>query len=335
MNKKIKSAIALGLAAAICATVGSLAYFTDRVEVDANVTAGTVGIDETQTWKDNLMTGPQKLNNINPGDSRSLTFTVTNTDNKAIDVRHTIKLSVVDAAGNAKAMSMRADIAGEEMLQFDIFKASDVIKTSNENGNAGYDLVAGAKPVFSTVTRDATSQMGVERTYDEAKGIVTYYFADSVLDGTGNEAETGYAKAEHLPTELVTDIEAGDKKDAVLNSAKTAVTYDYVLIFRDNTLNDFQGCTLFVEMVVEAKQHLNTKSSWENIYVNEYVLNVSGKPSQDTSIFTAPDNQTGVLNEAVSPKIDGVYTLDMEATGDASQFNTQGDSGNEDPVQNP
>lgn len=335
MNKKIKSAIALGLAAAICATVGSMAYFTDRVEVDANVTAGKVGIDETQTWSDNLMSGPQKLNNINPGDSRSLTFTVTNTDNKAIDVRHTIKLSVVDAAGKAKAMSMRADIAGEEMLQFDIFKASDVVKTSNDNDNAGYLLKDGAKPVFSTVTRDATTQMGVERKIDEANGTVTYYFADSVLDGTGDQAETGYAKAEHIATELVTDVDAGTKKDAVLNTDKTAVTYDYVLIFRDNTLNDFQGCKLFVEMVVEAKQHLNTKSSWENIYVNEYVLNVSGQESQDTIIKTAPDNQTGVLNEAVSPEIDGEYSLDMEATGDASQFNTQGDSGHEDAAQNP
>lgn len=335
MNKKLKSAIALGLAAAICATVGSLAYFTDRVEVDANVTAGKVGIDETQTWSDNLMSGPQKLNNINPGDSRSLTFTVTNTDNKAIDVRHTIKLSVVDAAGNAKAMSMRADIAGEEMLQFDIFKASDVVKTSNENDNAGYLLKDGAKPVFSTVTRDGTTQMGVERTYDEAKGIVTYYFADSVLDGTGDEAETGYALAEHKATELVSEVDTGNKKDAFLNAAKTAVTYDYVLIFRDNTLNDFQGCKLYVEMVVEAKQHLNTKSSWENIYVNEYVLNVSGQESQDTIIKTAPDNQTGILNEADSPEIDGEYKLNMEATGDASQFNTQGNSGHEDPVQNP
>jgi len=335
MNKKIKSAIALGMAAMIFATVGSLAYFTDRVEVDANVTAGKVGIDETQTWSDNLMDGPQKLNNINPGDSRSLAFTISNTDNKAIDVRHTIKLSVVDAAGNAKAMSMRADIAGEEMLQFDIFKASDVVKTSNENNNAGYLLKDGAKPVFSTKTKDATTLMGVERTIDEENGTVTYYFADSVLDGTGEEAETGYAKAEQLATELVTDVEAGEKKDAVLSADKTAVTYDYVLIFRDNTLNDFQGCKLFVEMVVEAKQHLNTKSSWENIYTNQYILNVSGQASQDTIIETAPDNQTGVLNEADSPEIDGNYSLTMEATGDASQYNKQGDSGHEDAPQNP
>lgn len=284
--------------------IGTFAYFTDRVEVDANVTSGTVGITETQTWQDNLLNadGNRILNNLNPGDSRSLAFTVTNTGNKAIDVRHTIKLSVVDATGKAKALSMGEDIGGESMLQFDIFKASDVLMTSEANENKGYELKPGATPVFSTSTYVAETQMGAKRTVDDiAKGIVTYYFADTILDGVGdaNKAETGYKMAEHVASELT-------ETDVKLNDAGTAVSYDYVLIFRDTTLNDFQGCTVYAEMVVEAKQHLNTRSSWQNIETITYEMKVSGDATQDTTINTAPNNHIGVL-ENVKDQTAGTY----------------------------
>ncbi len=300
-NSTKKRIGALGIACALTLSLAmSLAYFTDRVEVNAQVTGGTVGISETQTWADNLKNGPQSLDNINPGDSRSLAFHVANTGNKAIDVRHTIKLSVTDINGVAKAMTMGADVEGETMLQFDIFKASDVVKMSNDNNNAGYVLKDGAKPVFSTDTVNSTTKMGASRDDSSiSKGIVTYYFADTILDGTGENAETGYAAAEHVSTSL------DDTKDVVLDG-KTAVNYDYILIFRDTTLNDFQGCTLHVEMVVEAKQHLNTMSSWQNIETIQYDMVVSGDTTQDTSIQTAPNNHIGVL-EDVTDETAGTY----------------------------
>lgn len=301
MKKRMTKILAAGMALALM--VGTFAYFTDRVEQKGSVTGGTVGItaDADANWTNQLKDGPQSLDNINPGDSRSLAFSVTNTGNKAIDVRHTIKLSVVDAAGNAKAMSMGKDVANNELLQFDIYKASDVTTmsgTDESTYNAGYVLKAGAKPVFSTSTKDADTKMGVERVVDEANGIVTYYFADSVLDGTGIAAETGYAAAEQVDTEL-------SDTDAALVGT-TGVKYDYVLIFRDTTLNDFQGCKLHAKLVVEAKQHLNTNSSWQNIETVEWDMVVSGKGAQDTTIKTAPNNQTGVL-EDVTDATSGTY----------------------------
>ena len=296
MNKQIKTRKRISLVLALCLVMslvaGSLAYFTDRVELDAKVTAGTVGISESQTWQDNLYDadGNRILNNINPGDSRSLAFSITNTGNKAIDVRHTIKLSVVDANNKAKEMSMGADVNGESMLQFDIFKASDVLETSEASGNKGYVLKDGAKPVFSTSTLNSTTQMGVDRKYDAALGICTYYFADTVLDGVGDQAEINYAMAEQVETELT-------NTDVVLSNDNTTVSYDYVLIFRDSTLNDFQGSTVHLEMVVEAKQHLNTKSSWQNIETVSVDMAVSPDNTQDTTIEAGPNNQTGVLED--------------------------------------
>lgn len=302
MNTKSRKRISLVLALCLVLSmvVGSFAYFTDRVESDAQVTAGTVGITETDTWTDNLKDGPQSLNNLNPGDSRDLSFTVTNTGNKAVDVRHTIQLSVVDAAGNPKELTMGADIGLEEMLQFDIFRASDVTAMSKDNNNAGYLLKDGATPLFSSDTVDSTTMMGAKRDISNIKnGVVTYYFADSILDGVGENAETGYAKANASSTTLTAT-------DAVIGADNASVAYDYVLIFRDTTLNDFQGCTIYVDMEVEAKQHLNTKSSWQNIETISTTLNASGLAAQDTTINVAPDNNIGVL-EDVTATTAGTY----------------------------
>lgn len=280
----------LALACGAALLVGSFAYFTDRVEMSTKVTAGTVGIveDATANWTSQLQAGPQDLDNLNPGDSRSLAFTVDNTGNKAIDVRHTIKLSVTDVNGVAKKLSEGTDLGGETMMQFDIFRASDVVKTSNENGNAGYLLKDGATPLFSSDSVEGTTQMGASRVVEADKGVITYYFADTILDGVGANAETGYAAMEHVATSLV------DGTDVKLVDDNT-VKYDYVLIFRDTALNDFQGNTLHAEMVIEAKQHLNTKSSWQNVETVEFDMTVSGDTTQDSTIDTAPNNQTGSL----------------------------------------
>ena len=294
MKKRMTKILAGAMA--LCLLVGTFAYFTDRVEKSGSVTAGKVGIttDAQTAWADQLIAGPQNLDNINPGDSRSLAFTVTNTGNKAVDVRHTIKLSVVDANGAAKELTMGEDVATNELLQFDIYKASDVETMSGTDAtahNAGYKLKAGATPVFSTSTLadPDTTKMGVKRDISAIdKGIVTYYFADSVLDGTGTAAETNYAIAEQGATVL----SANDDAKLV---GTTAVKYDYVLIFRDTTLNDFQGCKLNVQLVVEAKQHLNTNSSWQNIETVNYDMTIIGVAGQNTTIATAPNNQTGAL----------------------------------------
>lgn len=301
MKKRLSKILAGAMA--LCLLVGTFAYFTDRVESKGSATAGTIGITEADTWADTLKDadGARVLDNLNPGDSRSLAFSVTNTGNKAVDIRHTLKLSVLDSKDQPKAMSMRADVAGLEMLQFEIFKASDVEVTSEDNGNQGYKLKAGAEPLFKSATLTDATMMGAKRTIDETNGTVTYYFADSILDGVGANAETGYAKALHVDG---TTLAATDAVVDATNNAK--VDYDYVLIFRDTTLNDFQDCTIHLDLEVEAKQHLNTNSSWEHVETISTTLNTSGVAAQDTAIEVAPDNNVGVLND-VNDATAGTY----------------------------
>jgi len=329
-NKKRLGVVVTSLAL-VLSMAFSFAYFTDRAEVEVNVYAGTVGIDETasEVWQNQLEDNAgTNTKNLNPGDSRSLKFTISNTDTKAIDVRHTIKLTVEDAYGNPKALDMRADIAGEQMLQFDIFKASDVVKTSEANGNAGYDIKKDAKPVVSTETMDAATKMGVKRDISKiANGEVIYYFADSVLNGvekgTLTNPEVGYAL--NVQGETAKEMNL----DATLNADGTAVTYDYVLIFRDNSLNDFQGCHLYVEMAIEAKQHLNTKSSWQNVYTVDYTFDVAGADQANT-FDTVPDNQTGTMSEGSSDA-----STSTMVDGSAKNMNSQDDSGTLPPVKVP
>ena len=107
-NKKRLGVVVTSLAL-VLSMAFSFAYFTDRAEVEVNVYAGTVGIDETasEVWQSQLEDNAgTNTKNLNPGDSRSLKFTISNTDTKAIDVRHTIKLTVEDAYGNPKALDM-------------------------------------------------------------------------------------------------------------------------------------------------------------------------------------------------------------------------------------
>lgn len=306
MKKRLSKILAGAMA--LCLLVGTFAYFTDRVESKGSATAGTIGITEADTWADNLKDadGARVLDNLNPGDSRSLAFSVTNTGNKAVDIRHTLKLSVLDSKGQPKAMSMRADVAGLEMLQFEIFKASDVEVTSEDNGNQGYKLKAGAEPLFKSATLTDATMMGAKRTIDETNGTVTYYFADSILDGVGANAEIGYAKALHVDgtTLAATDAVVDATEGSATKNAK--VDYDYVLIFRDTTLNDFQACTIHLDLEVEAKQHLNTNSSWEHVETISTTLNTSGVAAQDTAINVAPDNNVGVLND-VNDATAGTY----------------------------
>lgn len=297
MNRKnlMTKVIAVAMVAAMMA--GSFAYFTDRVESQANATAGTVGITQANTWTNNLKDadGDLVIDNLNPGDSRSLKFSVTNTGNKAVDVRHSLKLSVLDSKDQPKAMSMREDVAGLEMLQFEIFKASDVKTISNDSGNVGYVLNEGAEPLFTSDVVGTDDKMGAERVVDLDNGTVTYYFADSILDGVGANKETGYAAAEH--TDHDTTLAATDAVISKTAEDNDTVTYDYVLIFRDTTLNDFQDCTIHLDLEVEAKQHLNTNSSWKHVETISTTLNTSGVAAQDTAIEVAPDNHIGVNNE--------------------------------------
>lgn len=235
----------LAIACVFALLVGSFAYFTDRAELStADNKSGNVKISVTDFAgeTDGILKDREGKNNLNPGDVRDLTFTVSNLGNKAVDLRHTIKLTVTDKAGAAKAL---VEDAGQ--AQFDIYLASDISYTDA----AGYQILNDAKPIFSTATledNDADGN-GVKRTLDG--NTITYYFASTTLlgkDGKINSERGATASAD------AKDIDVADSKDAV--------TYGYKLVYRGNTDNSFMDSVIDIDMIVEAKQHYNTNNNW-------------------------------------------------------------------------
>lgn len=241
-------------AMALCLLVGTFAYFTDRVEHKATGTSGNVQIESTAfagANDTNVLVDRDGNDNLNPGDVRDLTFTVSNMGNKAVDIRHTIKLVAKDSTGAALALNEEAGQA-----EFDIYKAGDVTYTAK----AGYVIAENAKPVFSSDS--VTNTLGASRTL--TGNTITYTFADTTL--LGKEGAANSERIENAALAADTDVEGFID----VNDTKDAVTYKYVLVFRNTSLNKFMNSGIQIDMVVEAKQHYNTNDTWATVAVQEF-----------------------------------------------------------------
>lgn len=252
MKKRITKILAGAMA--LCLLVGTFAYFTDRVEHKATGTSGNVQIESTAfagANDANVLVDRDGNDNLNPGDVRDLTFTVSNMGNKAVDIRHTIKLTVTDKAGAALDLT-----AIDGQAEFDIYKAGDVTYTAK----AGYVIAENAKPVFSSDS--VTNTLGASRTL--TGNTITYTFADTTL--LGKEGAANSERVENTALAADTDVEGFID----VNDTKDAVTYKYVLVFRNTSLNKFMNSGIQIDMVVEAKQHYNTNDTWATVAVQEF-----------------------------------------------------------------
>lgn len=257
--KKRLSKIMAG-AMALCLLVGTFAYFTDRVEHKATGTSGNVQIESTAfagANDANVLVDRDGKDNLNPGDVRDLTFTVSNMGNKAVDIRHTIKLTATDGKGAALALT-EEKAEGEEhgQAEFDIYLKDDVDYTPA----AGYVIKNNAKPIFSTSTYDAQGN-GVKRVVDA--NTITYYFGTTTLLG-----KEGAANSERVENAALAASESA--KNIVIGENDDTVTYQYVLVYRNTSLNKFMNSGVQIDMVVEAKQHYNTNNDWTTVAVQEF-----------------------------------------------------------------
>lgn len=150
-----KKAVLAGSLAGLMAIGGTFAFFTDRVETNANATAGTVDLSLTESWAD--------VANFNPGDKADLNYTIHNDGNKSVDVRERIVVHSSVAMNTAN------------QAEFEVYKASDV----EPDGNGAYKPKSGAQPITT----------GADRIISNDKHSITYEIAEYTLNGTGNVAE--------------------------------------------------------------------------------------------------------------------------------------------------
>lgn len=152
MNTKTRKRLTLVLVLCLAVTlvVGSFAFFTDRLTANTTATAGNINL----VWEDtSLATGSNNEfainkvwdnealvsdgNIINPGDYFDLSYTLTNTGSKSIDVRQQLVLvssePMTDAAEEYQLTIISVD--GETAI-----KATKVEATAEGGTKITYDL---------------------------------------------------------------------------------------------------------------------------------------------------------------------------------------------------
>lgn len=152
--KNKKRAVALGLAAiATVAALGStFAYFTGYDSKDLTANAGTLELELTNAT-DDLTNG---LTVINPGDSNPLTFTVSNTGEKSMDVKAVMTVSAPQAFTESAHEYKITDDKGVELTgvlsenkQSIVYTVADVVLAGSVEKDATVDGTTDTSHVFS------------------------------------------------------------------------------------------------------------------------------------------------------------------------------------------
>lgn len=155
-KKNTKKAVIAGSLAGAMALVGAFAFFTDRVDVSTQATAGTVDLALNANWTD--------VANFNPGDIADLSYTIQNDGNKSVDVRERIVVK--------SSVAMNA----ADQAEFEVYRAADV----EQDAGGAYVPKYGAEPITN----------GEDRIVSDDNMSIIYEIQQYTLNGTGENAET-------------------------------------------------------------------------------------------------------------------------------------------------
>lgn len=181
-KKKLFGGLSLALAA-VLTIGGSLAYFTDRESVTANGAAGSLQIHvdnnidlSTEQWNpDNI---------LDPGDKKSLSWTVYEDGNKSADIRTTISLiSQIPLNTNANGQA-----------EFEIYNVNDVEEKKDTNGNSlGYGPKDGAQPLqVRSISDDKTIITYKPTEYSLNGATMSGVDAENDIENAGSSKESNY-----------------------------------------------------------------------------------------------------------------------------------------------
>lgn len=189
---------------------------------------GTAGTVKISLANFNLTNPNGNINNFNPGDGRDITAAITNTGNKSVDVRETFSITMTPA-------NLTEFTATPPTMGWAIYAKSDCTLDST-TGN--YVVNQSASPIAApTIT--VNSDKSVTATY-----VVP---TDAVLNGTGANREV-----ETNATGTGTD--------------GNIMANEYVLAMMPASDNSYQGATVTLDILAEAKQHRNTAGvTWTSL----------------------------------------------------------------------
>lgn len=271
-KKKITGAVALA-AAGVMALGGVSMLFTDRADVSGKTTAGKLAVKVTGT---NLTDGNftkqlentefmGEVQNLNPGDVRTISYSINNAENKAVRANDTLTVTVTpDEAMMADQTKTIADLYGE-------FADKSAIHLVTGEKGVDATVFTNTDPAaadWKTTVKfpDTGLKLVDSHLSEDSKSIVLVYQGDEVnLDGVGDNAE-------------------------LLGDSKTSSDRQYTLYFNEDAGNEWQGADVSIGSTISAVQYANTSTG-------DATLNVS---KEDHTVATnAGKNTVKIAQEKV------------------------------------
>ena len=238
-KKKITGAVALA-AAGVMALGGVSMLFTDHADVSGETTAGKLAVKVTGTNPTNGDFTKQLENtefvdavqNLNPGDVRTISYFIENAENKAMRANDTLTVTVTP---NEAMMADQSTNIDNLFAEFTEDKSAIHLVTGAKDDTK--PVVTASGGTTTNVTFGDTGLTLVDSyVTEDKKNIVLVYQGDEVrLDGTGTNAEkiTG-------------------------NNGKTSSERKYTLYFNEDAGNEWQGADVSIGSTISAVQYANT-----------------------------------------------------------------------------
>lgn len=237
-KKKITGAVALA-AAGVMALGGVSMLFTDHADVSGKTTAGKLAVKVTGTNPTDGNFTKQLENtefvdavqNLNPGDVRTISYFIENAENKAMRANDTLTVTVTPDEAMMKDQTKTIDDLSGEFAD----KSAIHLVTGARGGTK--PVVTASDSTTTNVTFGDTGLTLVDSyVTEDNKNIVLVYQGDEVnLDGVGDNAEkiTG-------------------------NNGKTSSERKYTLYFDKDAGNEWQGADVSIGSTISAVQYANT-----------------------------------------------------------------------------
>lgn len=248
-KKKITGAVALA-AAGVMALGGVSMLFTDHADVSGKTTAGKLAVEVTVTnltdgnftkqLENTAFDAANPIDNLNPGDVRTISYSIENAENKAMRANDTLTVTVTpDEAMMADQTKTIADLYGE-------FADKSAIHLVTGAKSDTKQVVTASDGTTTDVTFGDTGLTLVDSyVTEDNKNIVLVYQGDEVnLDGVGDNAEK-------------------------LGDSKTSSNRQYTLYFEKDAGNEWQGADVSIGSTISAVQYANTSTGDATLNVSK------------------------------------------------------------------
>ena len=262
-KKKITGAVALA-AAGVMALGGVSMLFTDRADVSGETTAGKLAVkvigtnltdvDFTEQLKNTKFV--DAVQNLNPGDVRTISYFIENAENKAVRANDTLTVTVTP---NGDMMADQKKTVQNLFDEFTTDKSAIHLVTGAKDDTKQVVTASGGTPTDVTFGDTGLTLVDSYVTKDN-KNIVLVYQGDEVnLDGVGTNAEK------------IAD-----------NHGKTSSERKYTLYFNENAGNEWQGAEVSIGSTITAVQYANTAAGDATLNVSKEGHTVATNAGKNT-----------------------------------------------------